>query len=131
MKFTLSVRNTQATIANFRAFDRHLQTEVRGVVRETGAFCKDLVKFFCPVRTGFMRSQVRVAYGDAGYSWEVGWREDDFTRRGLAFYPLFQEFGTRFMAAQPSLFPAYAEVKPQFIRDITAAVRRSAQRGQR
>lgn len=127
MRMTLSARNTQATIANFRAFDEGLQAEVRGIVTETGEFTKELAQFFAPVDTGFLRDHLDTLYGELGYSFETGWREEDFGAAGLPFYPIFTEFGTQYMPAQPCLFPAYAEAKPRFIRDITDAIRRSAQ----
>jgi len=126
MRLELSVRNTQAMVANFRAFDETLQTEVRSVVQESGEFTKGLARFFAPVDTGFLRDHLNVEYGEQGYSFEVGWRETEFIQAGLAFYPVFTEFGTRFAPAQPCLFPAYAEAKPMFVADLVDAVRRSA-----
>lgn len=128
MRLDLSVRNTQATAANFRAMDATLQEEVVHLVAESGQLTKELTQFFCPVRTGFMRAHVRVWFGERGYSFEVGWDAADFLEAGLAFYPIFVEFGTRFAAAQPSLFPAYFEVQPGFVADLTEAIRRSAAR---
>lgn len=90
--------------------------------------------FFCPVDTSptaddfAMRDHIRLRFGELGFSFEVGWEEDDFMAAGLDFYPIYVVFGTQFMAAQDPLFPAHQEAKPRFIGDITAAIRRSAQR---
>lgn len=128
MKFDLSVRNVQATAANFRAFDETLQADVRAIVKDNGLATRDLARFFAPVDTGFLRDHIKAGFGELGYSFEVGWQEKDFIQAGFAFYAIFTEFGTRLAPAQPCLFPAYQEIKPLFIADIIDAIRRSAAR---
>lgn len=128
MRLDLGVRNTQAVAANFRAFDLTFQGEVREIVRETGEATKGLAFFLAPVDTGFLREHIRDVYGPEGLAFEVGWFEEDFTKAGLAFYPIFTEFGTRFAPAQPCLFPAYEEMRPGFVLDLVDAMRRSAKR---
>ena len=50
-----------------------------------------------PVRTGFLRDSIHTEPG-----------EDEFTTNVVAgaYYSIFVELGTRFMAAEPFLFPA-------------------------
>jgi HK97 gp10 family phage protein len=137
VRLSLSFKNAAAVAANFKHYDEGSHKVIRELVREAGQYCHDLTVFLCPVDTGFMRDHVRVLYGKEGYSFEVGWLEEDFLAAGLAFYPIFVEFGTRFMAAQPSLVPAYQDTKEWFVpalgdalRDLaTVTARQSTRRG--
>lgn len=131
MKLNLSFRNMGAVVANFRAADAVLQTEVRVAVTDAGEFCRELAYFLSPVDTGFMREHLKTLYSDDGLVFETGWLEEDFLVAGLAFYPIYVEFGTRYMAAQPSLSPAYQDTKVDFKRRISAAVRASFARAAR
>jgi HK97 gp10 family phage protein len=128
VQMDLSFKNTSAVIANLYAFDADVQVAVINLVRRAGEFCRELTFYFSPVDTTFMRNHIRVTFGPKGYSFEVGWLEDDFLSAGLAFYPLYQEFGTRFMHAQPSLTPAYEETREWFLPELTAEIRRAAAR---
>jgi HK97 gp10 family phage protein len=115
VRMDLSFKNTAGVIANIYQTDRELQKAVRKIVKDAGQYCHDLTYFLAPVDTGFMREHIRVLYGKQGLSFEVGWFEADFVAAGLAFYPIYVEFGTRFMAAQPSLYPAYRDTKEWFL----------------
>lgn len=128
MRLTLTTRNASGIAANFYAADARAQRAVRKTVRTYGVKESERVRELCPVDTGFMRSQLRLEFSEQGLAYELGWREEDFANAGLVFYPVFQEFGTVNMPAQPSLFPARDEIRPQFRdalrRDLSAAIRR-------
>lgn len=128
IQMDLSFKNTAAVVGNFYAFDADVQAALIHLVREAGEFCRELAFYLSPVDTTFMRNHLRVMFGPKGYSFEVGWLEEDFLSVGLAFYPLYQEFGTRYMAAQPSLAPAYHDTVQWFLPELAAAIRRAAQR---
>jgi HK97 gp10 family phage protein len=115
VKMDLSFKNTAAVIANLYKADVACQEAVVKIVHEAGEFCRELAFFLCPVDTQFMRDHIKVLYGPKGFSFEVGWLEDDFLSMGLAFYPIYQEFGTIYMSPQPCLSPAYQETKPWFL----------------
>lgn len=136
IRLDLSFRGITGVVANFRSADKRLQREVRKAVKEAGAFCKDLAYFLSPVDTEHMRDHLQTVYSPDGLVFETGWDEKDFRVPGRpifpadnhSFYPIYQEFGTKKMAAQPSLGPAYQDTKAMFSRDISAAVRRSLKR---
>lgn len=128
IRVTLQVRGTSGIAARFRSTDARLQAEARKIVKEAGEFCRDLTSFLAPRDTGFMADHVVTEYSSDGLEFATGWREDDFTNAGLAFYPPFQEFGTSRSPAQPSLGPAFEETVPRFKRDLSAALRRAARR---
>jgi HK97 gp10 family phage protein len=110
----LSVRNASAVIANVQQFDARAREEIRALVQQYAEATRTLVRDLAPVDRGYMHDHVRVRYSPEGFAFEVGWDAADFLGEGLAFYPFFQEFGTRFMPPQPSLGPAWAVMGPQF-----------------
>lgn len=128
-RLTLSTRGAAAVAANFYARDRAAQMAIKRVVRRNGVALHERARALCPVDTGFMRSQLRLAFSEQGYVYEVGWDEQDFSAAGLAFYPVYVEFGTRFQAAQPSLFPAREQQDPIFRRELRAELSAAIQRG--
>src|SRR5687767_966854 len=70
------------------------------------------------------RSRARVDTGAmrAGIRWGA---ESDYEGRviGHAPHTIYNEFGTRYMSAQPMLVPAAEEVRPAFHRAISEAYR--------
>lgn len=133
INFTLGVRGTRGLAANFYAADRDILQAMRDLTKRGAQLIVDVTRQLAPVRTGFMRDHVAYELLPSGLGYEAGWRESDFTAAGLPFYPLFQELGTRFMAANPSLGPAAQYVAPILLhegRDILrAAIERLEQRG--
>jgi HK97 gp10 family phage protein len=128
LHFELGVRNLQALAANFHTFDTELQKDVRALVRETAQDTRDLTSVLAPKDTEFMADHVDWWLTNSELGFEVGWHVDDFVEAGLAFYPFFQEFGTRFMAAQPSLGPAWDANAPIFTERLTRLLRESVAR---
>lgn len=123
VRLSLSFKNAAGVIANIYALDDELQRDVKKLVRDAGQYFHDLTYFLCAVDTGFMREHIRVLYGREGYTFEVGWLESDFVAAGLAFYPIYVEFGTRFMEAQPALYPAYKDTEAWFLRALAEMYR--------
>lgn len=128
-EFELGFRNLDALVANFYAGDAAVQEAMRDVVAEAANDIGALAAMLAPVDTGFMSDHVKERFTPSGLGFEVGWDAADFFEAGHAFYPFFQEFGTRFMPAQPSLGPAYDAIIPGFQERIsevaTAALART------
>lgn len=121
MRLTLQHREIKTLAFRFYAADRAVSREARKLVGEMGLFTKELTQFFCPVDTWFMHDHVRLEFTGDRLGYEVGWLDADFAEAGLPFYPIYQEFGTSKMRAQPSLFPAYREAEASFrpaVRDL-------------
>lgn len=112
--FELGIQNLNGLVANFYAADAVAQDDMRTVVAETANDVGALTAMLSPVDRGFMSDHVREIISASGLGFEVGWDAADFFEAGLAFYPFFQEFGTRYMPAQPSLGPAWDTIRPQF-----------------
>lgn len=127
-KMSLSTRNTSGVIANMFAADKRAVSAIKRTVRDTGFAEYSIALGLVPRDTGFMADNLTLEFLPSELGYELGWSEEDFTAAGLAFYPVFQEFGTSRMPAQPSLFPARDTVRPQFHanlrRNIRAALRR-------
>jgi HK97 gp10 family phage protein len=126
--YELGIRDLSGLIANFHALDEDLQTEIRAAVKESAGDTRTLTEMLAPKDTGFMSEHVLERITESGFGFDVGWDAGDFFEAGFAFYPFYQEFGTSIMAAQPSLGPAWEEVKPQHRERIRAAAQRAVQR---
>lgn len=129
LRMTVGTRNRRALSARFRSTDARLQKEGRQLVVKYGEKQFKLTRELCPVgsrtyklgehehKPGDLRRRIRLRYSDDGLSYEVGWREEDFIEVGEDPYFIFTEFGTRFMKAQPCVFPARDRTAPQFKRE--------------
>lgn len=123
MRLDLSQKNIAGVVANIYAADRQCQREIRASTRRAGEFCRELTAFLAPRRSGFMARNVRTVYTRDGFGFETGWLARDFDAAGRPFYPPFQEHGTRYMAAQPSLYPAYKETQQFYLNDVRNSIR--------
>lgn len=125
---TVGTRGRSALAANFQAADTRAQRAVRGVVARYAERQFRLTRELAPVDTGFLRSHIRKRISDDGLAYEVGVREEDFEGAGKPFYPVYLEFGTRFMAARPFIFPARDAVAPEFRRALRAELSKAIRR---
>lgn len=132
LRMTVGTRGLAGLAANFQAADARTQRRSREVVAKYAERQFRLTRELAPVDTGFLRSHIRKRISDDGLAYEVGVREDDFDDAGKPFYPVYLEFGTRFMAARPFIFPARDKVYPEFKRalrsELSAAIRRRGAR---
>lgn len=123
MGLDLSQKNVAGVIARIYAADPVCQAAIREATQSAGDFCRELTSTLSPRDSGRMARLVRTVYSADKFSFETGWLEQDFAAEGEPFYPPYQEFGTRFMPAQPSLYPAYKATQPYYLDEIRAAVR--------
>lgn len=119
-RLTMSTRNTAAVVANLRQYGERAKARAHEVVQESADRVFATAQELCPVDTGYMKSQMREEFTPKGFGYQVGFHASDFPG---AFYPLYQEFGTRFMRAQPCIFPAAELEKPRFRRELADALR--------
>lgn len=126
--FRLEVTGLRALAGNFRAFDKALQSEVLKATRRAGGDVRDLAEQLCPVDKGNMKESIKTDFSEGGYRFAVFYDPAVFVRKRLPYYPPYVEFGTRFSGAQPTLIPAYRDVEPHYIADVSTAVRAAARR---
>jgi hypothetical protein len=131
VRMTVSARSLRGLVANLSAADAVAQRAVRATVATYGNKQFRLTRQLAPVDTGFLRSQIRLRFSDDGLVYEVGFRGEDFDRGGKPQYFLYTEFGTRFMAARPCVFPARDAIAPEFKRALGANVRGAIRRRRR
>jgi len=92
-------------------FDSGMQRYVHRQLASWAADVKALAKQLVPVRTGHLRSSIYAKIQE--WVAEIG---------AEATYALFVEFGTRYMQAQPYLYPAIQEYLPQLEQIICEAI---------
>lgn len=127
-RMTVSTGNIRGLVANLFAADARAQKAIRRTVRTYGEKQFRLTRELAPVDTGFLRAHIRLRVSEDGLAYEVGLRDKDFTDAGLVNYGIFQEFGTRFMKAQPFIFPARDTIAPEFKSALGANVRAAIKR---
>lgn len=125
---TLSTKNLRGLAARFRAADRQLQGAVKRAVKRNGEQLLDAAWHASPVDTGYMRDHLRLDLADGGLTYEVGWRESDFTDEGLAFYPVYVIFGTVKMPARDFFFPLRDAQDAKFRAEVRRAIQNSIRR---
>ena len=135
IRLSFGFRDVRGLVANFHRADVRTQREIRRAVKDAGDFFVDLARFLAPVRTEWMRDHLRASYSEDGLVFEGGYRIEDFVGRTgydgkpiTTFYPPLVEDGTRKMAAQPHVRPAFEEAVDGLGRDISASLRRALTR---
>jgi HK97 gp10 family phage protein len=123
MRLDLSQKNVAGTIARIYSKQKDVVAACVATTRAAGEFCRELTAALAPKRTGRMARLVTTEYSTDGLAFETGWRASDFIEEGEDFYPPYQEFGTRFMPAQPSLYPAYKETQQFYLEELRANIR--------
>lgn len=128
VRFSVSSRGTT------RDSTGRLEARLREIVSATTDRLRGVVELIAPVgpsfvrsngtvhEGGFLRDHVSAQVSDDGFAGTVGWLPGPFLEAGDPPYYMFQELGTRFAPAQPSLGPAFDEVAPQFRAEVEQAV---------
>jgi HK97 gp10 family phage protein len=131
VKLDVRVRtdNIQALVANFYGRDVVFQRKVRALNREYAEYVRDVAEQLAPKDTTFMARHIRKDFSEDHLRWSVGYREEDFTSKGLFPYYLVQELGGAYQEAQPHLFPAYREMAPHYTEDLSALLKRTIAEG--
>jgi HK97 gp10 family phage protein len=91
--------------------DSALQAQVHGYLLQWADAVKAMAEQLVPVRTGYLKSTIYATVKD--------WVADIGAK---ATYAVFVEQGTRYMKAQPFLYPALAAYLPQLEQIILAAI---------
>lgn len=108
---TFDVQGVDEFVAALQTFDRELQEQVRAWLYDWAQRLSAEASRRAPVRTGYLRSTVYAEVKD--WVAEVGAR---------AAYAYFVEMGTRYMRAQPFLYPAVQEFLPELEANIIGAI---------
>jgi HK97 gp10 family phage protein len=111
VEITCDVDGIEEFQAAMQRFDAAMQNQVRRFFISWAADVKAAAMRNAPVRTGHLRSSIYATVKD--------W----FAQIGAeATYALFVELGTRYMRAQPYLWPAIQEYLPSLEMNIVGAL---------
>lgn len=122
-RMALSTRNLEGVKATLRQYGAGARERAQVVVQQSMERTYGTAQELCPVDTGFMKQAMRAELTPNGLGYQVGFEAGDFTGAGKDFYPVFTEFGTRFMPAQPCIFPAAEAERPRFREALREALR--------
>ncbi|MGQ9506530.1 MAG: HK97-gp10 family putative phage morphogenesis protein [Candidatus Bathycorpusculaceae bacterium] len=111
VEITCDVEGIEEFKQAMQQFDSGMQRWVHRQLASWAADVKALAKQLVPVRTGHLRSSIYAKINE--WVAEIG---------AEATYALFVEFGTRYMQAQPYLYPAIQEYLPQLEQIICEAI---------
>jgi HK97 gp10 family phage protein len=93
-----------------RKLKRNMQkTAVKEIVKKHTANMQVEAQKLAPADTGTLKRNIRLMFLNGGLAGTV---------ISPADYSGYQEFGTRFMAAQPYMGPAWRKERPIFISDL-------------
>lgn len=98
------ILNAEDVINKLARLDPRGADAVRKAINETAINIQRKAKRACPVDTGRLRSSINMTFADAAMVATVGTNVD---------YAPYVEFGTSKQKAQPFLFPAFEEERPQ------------------
>jgi hypothetical protein len=135
IRLSFGFRDVTGLIANIHRADARVQREVRRDVKNNADFAHDLAYFLAPVKSSYMRDHLTTRISDDGLVFELGYRDEDFVGKEgydgkiikTNYGPLVED-GTRFMAAQPHVRPAFEEASLELGKDVSASLRRSLAR---
>lgn len=111
VEITCDVEGAEEFQQAMQRFDSGMQRHVHRLLASWAADVKALAKQLVPVRTGHLRSSIYAKIQE--WVAEIG---------AEATYALFVEFGTRYMQAQPYLYPAIQEHLPELEQIICDAL---------
>jgi len=111
VEITCDVEGIEEFKQAMQQFDSAMQRHVHRQLASWAADVKALAKQLAPVRTGHLRSSIYSKISE--WVAEIG---------AEATYALFVELGTRYMQAQPYLYPAIQEHLPQLEAIICEAI---------
>jgi HK97 gp10 family phage protein len=111
VEITCDIEGIEEFKAAIQQFDSAMQRHVHRQLASWAADVKALAKQLAPVRTGHLRSSIYTNISE--WVAEIG---------AEATYALFVELGTRYMQAQPYLYPAIQEHLPQLEAIICEAI---------
>jgi len=132
-RLTMSTRNGGAVANGLRKYGQAALIRAKAAAQESKERTFAIAQDLCPRDTNYMADHMRAESTAGGYGYEVGFEESDFVgrvnpangREITGFYPLYQEFGTQRMSAQPCIFPASEAERPHFRRALREALRPS------
>lgn len=96
-------------MSDFQRAESSIDKKVKQEVKRATAETTRLAQHHAPVDTGYLKRSIIMELLNNGF---IGYICAN------AHYAPYQEFGTRFMAAQPFMGPAVKKTRPEFMADM-------------
>ena len=111
LSYSFEVSGVEEFTLAMDVFSEEIRSQVREVFHELGANMKEFARAIVPVRTGYLQSTI--------YYRTVEW---EITVGARALYAGYVEYGTRYMASQAYLGPAFDFYEPQVVALMVYAI---------
>ena len=111
MKFDMDFKGDLILEETFKRGSREIRSQAWKVLKNTAEKGKAKAKQYAPVDTMFLKENITTDLSN--------WPGMTTKIHSQASYSGYQEFGTRFMDAQPFMRPALKDISPQFKKDMT------------
>lgn len=115
MKINIELKGLEDMIGNLKDYETAKKNDVSNVIKETAFKIQANAKLRTPVLTGHLKRNIKVDISPDEMSAEIGTKENDVE------YAKYVEFGTKNTHAQPFLFPAFEDEKPEYLRKLKEA----------
>lgn len=103
----MKITGTDELLNEFKRY-ANLQDVKNAVKLNTSNFQKEAMRK-APVDTGNLKRAITIDILDGGYTGKI---------TATADYSIYQEYGTRYMSAQPFMRPSLSIIEPQFRSDL-------------
>lgn len=110
MKFDMDFQGDLILEETFKRGSREIRSQAWKVLKNTAEKGKAKAKELAPYEFGFLEENITTDLSD--------WPGMTTKIHSQASYSGYQEFGTRFMDAQPFMRPALKDISPQFKKDM-------------
>lgn len=115
VEVTVSVSGVDALLNDFEGLTSELQSAINLAITANAEAILEDAQALCPVRTGALRDSIAIEYENDGDILTANIGTD-------MYYGPYVEFGTRYMEAEPFLFPAFEQNAPELGADIADAL---------
>ena len=109
-RVTVEVKGKDRLITKFENMSREMTKQVKQSVKKHTYDMERNAKQKAPVDTGRLKGSIGSSFFNSGLSGEVSTNVK---------YAIYQEYGTRYMPAQPFFYPAFLVTRSAFIRDLS------------
>lgn len=114
MRIDAKLDGVNKAIAKIQSYETSKREAVSRIVATTAKRVEAQAQALAPVDTGRLRDSIHTDIDTGGLGATVGTAVN---------YAVYQEFGTRYMDAQPFLFPSWEMYKKPFVNDIKKALK--------
>ena len=109
MIISANVNGLAEVLSNLNNENGQLNTKIDRAIQGAGISCQAYAKQSCPVDTGRLRNSILYNPGTLSC----------YVNTNVVYAP-YVEFGTKRMAAQPFLYPAYAQAMQELVEELSA-----------